>query len=145
MAIGLTLNDYSLTWDEPTYLDQTLEYLDYFQSLGRRPSLFMVGSPCPFRNQRSPSSASPLSRSSLPRCFSGLASTHRRSDGDCGALFSILLAVVYLWGRRRLSRPAAIGSSLLLLAMPRFFAHSHLFALDLAIAFWWTTVLWALL
>ncbi len=55
---------------------------------------------------------------------------------------SLLLGVVYLWGRRRLGRPAAAGAALLLLFYPRFFAHAHLFELDAAITFWWALALW---
>jgi 4-amino-4-deoxy-L-arabinose transferase-like glycosyltransferase len=50
---------------------------------------------------------------------------------------SLAVAVVYLWGREALGRPAGFVSALLFAFMPRVFFHSHLACLDMATASMW--------
>jgi len=136
-----TLADYGLCWDEPTYLDQALEYLNYFQSRGPDSPFSWSDLPQLFETRdRHP----PLHRLiTLPILWLfGSAPQLLAARGATVLTSSLLLGAVYLWGRRRLGRPAAAGSALMLLLYPRFFAHSHLFQLDAAITFWWALVLW---
>lgn len=141
VVLVATVDDFGLTWDEPTYLDQTLSYLDYFKSLRGEKALDWSELPVLFKTKdRHP----PLHRCLALPGLAGLPGQPRLlvARGATMALSALLLGVVYLWGRRGLSRPAALGAALLLLFVPRFFVHAHLFALDAAMAFWWTVVLW---
>lgn len=136
-----TLGDYSLTWDEPAYLTPALEYLDYFRSLAGEREFHWRDLPVLFETKdRHP----PLHRLiALPilAAFPGLPRLVA-ARGATALLGALLPGIVYLWSRRRLSRLASGTGGILLLFMPRYFAHAHLFALDLAIAFWWTLTLW---
>jgi 4-amino-4-deoxy-L-arabinose transferase-like glycosyltransferase len=55
--------------------------------------------------------------------------------------FAALVSLVAYTGGRRWGRAAGVGAGFALLAMPRFFAHAHLAALDTFLSLFWTLAL----
>lgn len=136
-----TLGDYGLTWDEPFFINHTLKYQNFLESLEQENELSFWRVHQLFDEkethpplQRVIALTFILIRPDMPKLPAARTATALTS--------SLLLAVVYFWARRRLGRPAATLSALSLLLAPRFFAHAHFFACDAAVAFWWTLTFW---
>lgn len=57
--------------------------------------------------------------------------------------FSLMGAILYLWGTWAWGRVAGAGAAFSLYCLPRMFGHAHMAGLDIAITFWWVVVAFA--
>jgi 4-amino-4-deoxy-L-arabinose transferase-like glycosyltransferase len=126
-----------LTWDEPAYIAAAKSYTTWFGQLFDDPSEALSDSTIDFywavNNEHPP----------MDKVWSGWvwAVAHHFFD-DLVAhrlgnmiLVSVMVAVLYLWVEKSYGWIAGLSAVGALLAMPRFFFHAHLAALDVPAAF----------
>ena len=132
-----TAPDIGLTWDEPAYIVASESYLDWFELLVTQP--IEAFSPNQIDAYWEPNHEHPP----LDKVWSGfIRGISRFIFDDLVAhrlgnmlLVAIMAALLYFWIAESVGDLAGLGATAALLAMPRFFFHAHLAALDVPIAF----------
>lgn len=151
MALA-TLNKVGITWDEPTYFRASEVYASYFYHVlrGKEDPL----DPTFIDHKWNLNHEHPV----FSKTLSGLiwAIILRLNNGklsfvqsmtayrlSTALLTAIGVLVVYLFASKAYGRAVGIASSLALIFIPRFFAHSRYAALDVPIAVMWLLTVWA--
>jgi 4-amino-4-deoxy-L-arabinose transferase-like glycosyltransferase len=143
-----TAPDIGLTWDEPTYIVSSENYMRWLSELLSNPvnaiSREGIQAHWEFNSESPPFSKfwSGLFWVGTKSVFDDLTA-HRLGNI---LLASLLVALVYVGVATSYGRRAGLAASASLLTMPRFFFHSHLASLDVPVttmtfaailAFWW--------
>ena len=126
-----------LTWDEPAYIAAAKSYTAWFTQLFNNPSEALGDTAIRYywtANHEHPP---------MDKVWSGFVwSGARHIFDDLLAhrlgnmiLVSVMVAVLYLWIEKSYGWIAGLSAVAALLAMPRFFFHAHLAALDVPAAF----------
>jgi 4-amino-4-deoxy-L-arabinose transferase-like glycosyltransferase len=143
-----TAPDIGLTWDEPTYIVSSENYMRWFSELRSNPvdaiSRERIQTHWEFNSESPPFSKfwSGLFWVGTKSVFDDLTA-HRVGNI---VLASLLVALVYVGTSAGYGQTAGLAAAASLLTMPRFFFHSHLASLDVPVstltfaavlAFWW--------
>ncbi len=132
-----TAPDIGLTWDEPAYIAAAKSYMAWFKEYSKNPSEALSDTSIRYYwtvNHEHPP---------MDKVWSGFVwSGARHIFDDLLAhrlgnmiLVSVMVAALYLWIEKSYGWIAALSAVAALLAMPRFFFHAHLAALDVPAAF----------
>ncbi|HTX92588.1 MAG TPA: glycosyltransferase family 39 protein [Anaerolineales bacterium] len=136
VILTLTASSTGLTWDEPNYIAAAKSYAGWFGVLVTRPATAFrpeVINQFWDSNHEHP----PVDKVWLGLVWS--AARHVFNDLTAVRLGNILLvglliALVYLWIAEMYGRGAGLFAAGALMAMPRFFFHAHLAALDVPVS-----------
>lgn len=133
----ITSADIGLTWDEPAYIAASESYMGWFDQLFENPKQALteqaIAEAWQVNNEHPP----------LDKVWSGFIWTISRGfANDLLAhrlgnmlLVSVLAGLLFLLVADQFGMAAGLGAVAALLAMPRFFFHAHLAALDVPAAF----------
>ena len=136
-----TLGDPGITWDEASPNFPAAErQAQWFRNLFTEKDVFSAETIDRYWRTTSDHPSLPRSCAALSYLFLDEIVAFRLPSA---LLFSILIASIFFWCRKHIGISAAWASSLCLAAMPRVFAHAHLFSLDVPIMCWWTWTLFA--
>lgn len=144
LVISITIKDYGITWDEPSYMYAAKLHGEWFNVL--KNSILTGNYLYPFSNKiitkywESVCEHPPLV-SNISFIF---WSFFHHQIGDIKAyrlsgafFFALLLTILYLFVSEIYSIKVGLISSLSLFFLPRIFGHSHFISLDLPIACMW--------
>ena len=126
-----------LTWDEPAYITAARSYIDWFSELISNPSAALSNEV--IDTYWNPNHEHPP----MDKIWSGFVwSGARYVFDDLVAhrlgnmiLVSVMVGILYFWIEKSYGWIAGLVAAVTLMAMPRFFFHSHLAALDVPAAF----------
>lgn len=137
LLLTATASDIGLTWDEPAYITASESYMGWLKELVTHPAQALQ---TPQIDQYwSPNHEHPPVDKiwsglvwSAARCLFDDLTAHRLGNM---LLVSAMTALLYLWLSEVYGRVAGLAGAAALLALPRFFFHAHLAALDVPAAF----------
>jgi len=150
LLIGLTLKDYGVAWDEPSYFYASDLHLRWIVELGGNLATGDAGDVRQSLADQNIQAAWHWNPYNVPhppfsRIISGLTRLIFDSVLDkfsayrmgTGLFFALLVMVMYLWMKELFGRVAGLFSAFALLLTPNLFGYAHLAVTDLPLASMW--------